>query len=77
MIGRGHGSALMRAHADRLLSEGAPAIGTDPHPSNLRAIRGYRRAGFVAGGVRDTRWGPSLLMIRYPDERPGGPFGRA
>jgi aminoglycoside 6'-N-acetyltransferase len=73
MLGRGHGSALLRAHCDRLLGAGAPAIGTDPHPDNLRARRAYEKAGFrqVSGPV-DTRWGRAVLMERRavpdPDE---------
>jgi aminoglycoside 6'-N-acetyltransferase len=32
MIGVGHGSALIRAHAERLFAEGAPAVAADPSP---------------------------------------------
>lgn len=64
MIGCGHGSAFIRAHTDVLLAAGAPAIGTDPHPSNLRAIRAYEKAGFVRGEERSTEWGYCLLMTR-------------
>ena len=48
MIGRGHGSAFIRAHVDRLFAAGAPAVGTDPDPENARAIRAYEKAGFTA-----------------------------
>jgi aminoglycoside 6'-N-acetyltransferase len=66
MIGRGHGSAFVRAHCDRLFAAGAPAIGTDPHPDNRRAIRAYEKAGFaIAAGPLDTRWGRALLMERW------------
>jgi aminoglycoside 6'-N-acetyltransferase len=64
MLGLGHGSAFIRAHADRLLKAGAPAIGTDPHPRNTRAIRAYEKARFVQGEVRQTAWSLSLLMYR-------------
>jgi aminoglycoside 6'-N-acetyltransferase len=65
MIGRGHGSAFVRAHCDRLFAAGAPAIGTDPHPDNGRAIRAYEKAGFRAvSGPIDTRWGRAILMER-------------
>ena len=64
MIGCGHGSAFIRQHCERLLASGAPAIGTDPHPDNARAIRAYEKAGFVAEGARVTEWGPALLMVR-------------
>jgi aminoglycoside 6'-N-acetyltransferase len=66
LVGRGHGSAFVRAHCDRLFAAGAPAIGTDPHPDNKRAIRAYEKAGFaVTGGPLDTPWGRALLMERW------------
>ena len=66
MIGRGHGSAFVRAHCERLFAAGAPAIGTDPHPGNARAIRAYEKAGFtIAAGALDTIWGRALLMERW------------
>ena len=65
-LGRGHGSAFVRAHCDRLFAAGAPAIGTDPHPDNARAIRAYQKAGFaITGQPRDTIWGRALLMERW------------
>jgi aminoglycoside 6'-N-acetyltransferase len=67
MIGRGHGPAFVRLHCDRLFAAGAPAIGTDPHPDNLRARRAYEKAGFaLTGGARKTRWGTAVLMERWP-----------
>jgi aminoglycoside 6'-N-acetyltransferase len=67
MIGRGHGSAFVRLHCERLFAAGASAIGTDPHPDNVRAIRAYQKAGFaIASGPVDTRWGRALLMERRP-----------
>ena len=67
MVGRGHGSAFVRAHCDRLFAAGAPAVGTDPHPDNARAIRAYEKAGFViASAPLDTRWGRAVLMERWP-----------
>lgn len=70
MLGGGHGSAFVRAHAARLFAEGAPAVGTDPHPANARAIRAYEKAGFQVTGVPlDTRWGAALVMEARPDAR--------
>lgn len=66
MIGRGHGSAFVRAHCDRLFAAGAAAIGTDPHPDNKRAIRACEKAGFaIAAGPLETPWGRALLMENW------------
>ena len=65
MLGRGHGSAFVRAHVERLFTKGAPAVGVDPDPANSRAIRAYEKAGFVRGEERDTDWGYCLLMTRF------------
>ncbi len=65
MLGVGHGSRLLRQHADHLLDRGAPALGVDPHPDNLAAVRAFERAGFgIVGGPLDTRWGRAVLMTR-------------
>ena len=37
MLGRGHGSAFIRAFAERLLADGTPRIVIDPDPANARA----------------------------------------
>lgn len=67
MLDRGHGSALLRRQCDRLFAAGVPAIGTDPHPDNIRARRAYEKAGFVvARGPVDTRWGRAILMVCGP-----------
>lgn len=69
MLDRGHGSAFIRAHVDRLLAEGAPSVGTDPDPTNARAIRAYEKAGFTA--LRETLdWEgePTLLMLRHAQQ---------
>lgn len=70
MVGQGHGAAFITAHVDALMANGAPAVGTDPHPANARAIRAYEKAGFVRGGERMTEWGYCLLMERHA--RPAG-----
>jgi aminoglycoside 6'-N-acetyltransferase len=64
-LDKGHGSAFIRAHVDRMFAEGAPAVGVDPSPDNPRAIRAYEKAGFTAGEVKNTDWGRSLLMVRW------------
>jgi aminoglycoside 6'-N-acetyltransferase len=56
----------VNAHCEQLLSGGAPAIGTDPHPNNKRAIRAYQHAGFrIVDGPLDTSWGRAVLMERW------------
>jgi aminoglycoside 6'-N-acetyltransferase len=64
MIGRGHGSAFIRAFVDERLRNGAPRIVTDPDPANGRAVRAYEKAGFEKAGMIDTPDGPALLMVR-------------
>ena len=66
LLGCGHGRAFVSAHCEQLFSAGAPAIGTDPHPENGRAIRAYKHAGFtIVGGPLDTRWGRAVLLERW------------
>jgi aminoglycoside 6'-N-acetyltransferase len=66
MLGRGHGSAFIRSFADRLLKDGTPRIVADPNPTNTRAIRAYRKAGFWCDRIVDTPDGPAQLMVRDP-----------
>ena len=64
-LGRGLGSAMVDAFAKRLFADpGVTKIQTDPAPDNERAIRCYRRAGFVDRGRIVTPDGPALLMVR-------------
>jgi len=64
-LGRGLGSAMVDAFARRLFADPAVTrIQTDPSPDNERAIRCYRRAGFVDRGEVVTPDGPALLMVR-------------
>jgi aminoglycoside 6'-N-acetyltransferase len=64
MLGCGHGSAFVRAFADRLLVDGTPRVVTDPDPANVRAIHAYENAGFRRDRLVDTPDGKALLMIR-------------
>ena len=63
MIGKGHGSAFIAQHVQRLFDEGAPVVCTDPDPGNARAIRAYEKAGFMRYEQRSTAWGDCLLML--------------
>lgn len=63
MVDKGHGPSLIRAYCDTQFATGIPAIGTDPHPDNARAIAAFARAGFeVVGDAVETPWGRSLPM---------------
>ena len=64
LVGKGHGSAIVRQFVDMLFEEGAPRVIIDPHPDNRRAIRAYEKAGFVAFDTRTTIYGPALMMAR-------------
>ena len=64
MMGRGHGSALIRTFTDGLLKAGTPRVVTDPDPANTRAIRAYEKAGFREDRLVDTPDGRALLMVR-------------
>jgi aminoglycoside 6'-N-acetyltransferase len=64
MVGRGHGSAFIRAFADGLLRSGTPRVISDPDPRNARAIRAYAKAGFHPEREVVTPNGRALLMLR-------------
>ncbi len=67
LLEQGHGSAFVRAQVERLFGDGAPVVGTDPHPDNARAIRAYEKAGFArVGEPRETAWGRAQLMECRP-----------
>lgn len=64
LVGAGHGSAFIGMRMQILFNQGAPMIGTDPHPENKRAISVYRKVGFEpAGPPEETQWGLILPMI--------------
>ena len=70
-LGRGLGTAMVRAFVERLLADPAVTrVQTDPSPDNGRAIRCYQKAGFRAAGEIVTPDGRALLMYR---ERGGVP----
>ena len=64
-LGRGLGASMVSAFAERLLQDPVVTkVQTDPSPTNERAIRCYKRAGFVVHGTVTTPDGPALLMVR-------------
>jgi GNAT superfamily N-acetyltransferase len=63
-LGRGIGTAMVRAFVQRLFADpSVTRIQTDPSPQNRRAIRCYEKAGFRVAGEIDTPDGRALLMI--------------
>lgn len=63
LLGQGLGPAIVRAFAARLFTESeVQNIITDPDPDNLRSVRCFEKAGFVAEGEIVTPDGFSLLM---------------
>jgi aminoglycoside 6'-N-acetyltransferase len=67
LLGKGHGSAIIRQFAEMLFDEGAPRIVIDPDPANGRAIRAYEKAGFRAFDTRTSVHGPALMMALDAD----------
>lgn len=63
MLGCGHGRAVLRLLAERLMTDGAPMVAIDPDVDNLRARRAYEKAGFRGDLVVETGEGPAILML--------------
>ena len=71
LLGRGIGRRMIRQFVAELFADPAVTrIQIDPSPTNFRAIRCYRSAGFVPVGVIETPDGPALYMTW---ERAAGP----
>lgn len=69
LIGRGLGPLIVRALCERLFAEpGVRSIIVDPHPDNLRSIRGFEKAGFERERRLVTPDGDAVLM-RLRSER--------
>ena len=64
-LGRGLGSAMIHAFMEQLFQDPAVTkVQTDPSPENDRAIRCYRRVGFIDVGEVVTPDGLALLMVK-------------
>ena len=71
-LGQGHAARYLRARALQLLAAGAPVVGVDPDPANLRAIAAYERAGFAGDRVVPCEDGdPVRVMIFQGEKAPG------
>jgi aminoglycoside 6'-N-acetyltransferase len=64
LVGKGHGSAMLRQFVEELFDEGTPRVVIDPDPANGRAIRAYEKAGFRKVDERMSLYGPAVLMAR-------------
>ena len=69
LLGKGHGTAIVRQFCSQLFDEGAPRIVIDPDPTNARAIRAYEKAGFRFVDFRESIYGPARFMaLDAPEE---------
>ncbi|QPC89543.1 GNAT family N-acetyltransferase [Mesorhizobium sp. INR15] len=62
LVGIGHGPAIVRQFVEELFEEGVPRVVIDPHPTNLRAVRAYEKAGFQVIDRRQSGYGDVVLM---------------
>jgi aminoglycoside 6'-N-acetyltransferase len=65
MLGRGHGSAFLRAMTEKLLAEGAPVVAIDPARDNHRAHRAFVRVGFTEEQIVASETGFAALMLLF------------
>jgi RimJ/RimL family protein N-acetyltransferase len=64
-LGQGLGTAMISAFVNQLFQDPTVTkVQTDPSPKNERAIRCYRRVGFVEAGEVITPDGLALLMVK-------------
>ena len=62
-LAKGLGTEVVREFSDWLLLDPhTKRIITDPKPTNIRAIRCYKRAGFTESGLVETPDGVALVM---------------
>jgi aminoglycoside 6'-N-acetyltransferase len=64
-LGQGHAARYLRQRCGALLDEGATAVVIDPSPDNERAVRAYRRAGFVPRGIAPCEDGDPVLVMEF------------
>ncbi|MGK6315047.1 GNAT family N-acetyltransferase [Neorhizobium sp. DT-125] len=69
LVGKGHGSAIIRQFVRELFASGAKRIVIDPDPENSAAIRAYEKAGFRYVDTRTSIYGPAHFMaLDAPEE---------
>ena len=64
-LGQGHAGRYLRQRCGELLDGGATAVVIDPDPDNERAVRAYRRAGFVPRGIAPSEDGDPVLVMEF------------
>lgn len=62
---RGHAPRYLRQRAAGLVAAGAAGVVIDPSPGNERAVRAYRRAGFVPRGIAPCEDGDPVLVMQF------------
>jgi aminoglycoside 6'-N-acetyltransferase len=70
LVGKGHGTRLIKEFVEMLFEEGAPRVILDPDPVNKAAVRTYEKVGFrPVRRFRTENGGDALLMaIDNPEE---------
>lgn len=69
-LGQGLGTAMISAFVNQLFQDPTVTkVQTDPSPKNERAIRCYRRVGFVDAGEVITPDGLALLMVKQRESQ--------
>lgn len=64
-LGRGHAARYLRQRCAEIMAEGAATVVIDPDPANDRAIRAYRRAGFIPQGIAPCEEGDPVLVMEF------------
>lgn len=64
-LGQGHAPRYLRQRCTDLVAQGATAVVMDPDPDNERAVRAYRRAGFVPRGIAPNEEGAPALVMEF------------
>lgn len=67
LLGKGIGTAVLRAFLAKLFAEGVRTIVIDPDETNGRAVRAYEKAGFIAYDRFRNDNGVTLLMRITPE----------
>ncbi|WP_305294883.1 GNAT family N-acetyltransferase [Phaeovulum sp.] len=64
-LGKGHAKAYVRRYAEMLRASGAPAVVTDPRPTNPCGVAMYRGAGFEAFDTRICEEGIPAICMQF------------